>query len=91
MWSLDLPLWNQSALEFFGLTAVSIGVAVIVAVALVVVVVVGVLLVPNPEDNVDDLETVPNPEKEEEAPPNMCDAGIVYRSLVRTDECAEPT
>eukprot|EP00978_Attheya_sp_CCMP212_P005041 scaffold11142_cov37-Attheya_sp.AAC.4 len=34
---------------------------------------VGVLLVPNPEDDVDDLETVPNPENEEEAPPNPVD------------------
>jgi hypothetical protein len=75
MGSLDLPLWNRSALESFGLTAVSVGVAFAfaVAVAVTLVVVMGVILVPNPDDDVDDLETVPNTEKEEEAPPNPVD------------------
>jgi hypothetical protein len=60
----------DSALDSFGLTADSVGVAVAVAVELVVVV---VILVPNPEEDVDALETVPNPEKEDEAPPNPVD------------------
>ena len=64
----------ELALESFGLTAVSVAVAIalVVVVAVVAVVVVvgvvgvlGVILVPNPEDFLDDLETVPNPEKEE--------------------------
>eukprot|EP00978_Attheya_sp_CCMP212_P016979 scaffold44917_cov89-Attheya_sp.AAC.1 len=68
----------ESTLESFGLTAVSVGVVVALV---VMVVVVGVLLVPNPEDDVDDLETVPIPEKEEEAPPNVCDAGAANARL----------